>query len=75
MILGDILLIIEGLFIAIVINPIAIVMSDYNLFFKFLYFLCFIFGIVMLVVGTLHLKPDIDNYIITKKTEQNKKQR
>jgi hypothetical protein len=61
MILGDILLILEGLFIAIVVNPISIVLSEANLFFKFLYFLCFIFGIIMLVVGIRSLKPDIHN--------------
>ena len=70
MIIGDILLIIEGLFIAIAVNPIAIVMSDSNLFFKILYFSCHIFGIIMLVVGIRGLKPDIHNYIITKKKDK-----
>jgi hypothetical protein len=67
MIIGDILLIIEGLLIAIAVNPITVAMSEVNLFFKILYFLCFIFGIIMLVVGIRGLKPDIHNYIITKK--------
>ena len=66
MILGDILLIIEGLVIAITLNPISIAMSDVNLFLKVLYFLFCIFGIIMLVTGVRGLRHDIHNYVAQK---------
>jgi hypothetical protein len=67
MIVGDILLILEGILIAFLVNPYSIIVSSENIFFKFTYFLCFIFGIIMLIVGIRELKKDIHNYILEKK--------
>ena len=67
MILGDILLILEGLLIAFCVNPYTIIVSSENIFFKLFYFLAFIFGVIMFMVGVCSLKPDISNYMLNKK--------
>lgn len=61
MIFGDILLILEGLLIAFLVNPYSIIISEDNIIFKLFYFLCFIFGVIMLIVGIRSLKPDIQS--------------
>ena len=67
MILGDILLILEGLLIAFFVNPYSIIVSEENIFFKLIYFFFFIFGVIMIVVGVRSLKPDIHKYTLNKK--------
>lgn len=67
MIVGDILLILEGILIALLVNPYSIIVSSENIFFKFTYFLCFIFGVIMLIVGIRSLKKDIHSYISARK--------
>ena len=67
MILGDILLIVEGLLIAFICNPYSITISGNNIFLNFLYFLIFAFGVVMIIIGIRSLKLDISNYMANKK--------